>query len=106
MPAKAETRALITVAVLSAISTLVMGRGPTLAQQAQKPASDTLISLDQGWTSAEKQWWYITSQGSRLLPLSWLMALEQADSTDKFLSDANVRRLGYLPVSNSANGLP
>lgn len=106
MPAKAETRALIIVAVLSAISTLVIGRGTTLAQQPQKPASDTLVSLDQGWTSAEKQWWYTTSQGSRLLPLAWLMALEQGGSTDKFLSDANVRRLGYLPVSNSANGLP
>jgi hypothetical protein len=106
MPTKAETRAFITVAVLSAISTLVIGRGPTLAQQPPRPASDTLISLDQGWTSAEKQWWYTTSQGSRLLPLSWLMALEQVDSTDKFLSDANVRKLGYLPASNSASGLP
>src|SRR5882672_1414132 len=106
MPTKAETRTFITVAVLSAISTLVIGRGPTLAQQPPRPASDTLISLDQGWTSADKQWWYTTSQGSRLLPLSWLMALEQVGSTDKFLSDANVRKLGYLPASNSAGGLP
>jgi hypothetical protein len=105
MPAKAETRASILVAVL-AISTVVIGSGPTLAQQSQAPASNAPISLDQGWTSAEKQWWYTTSQGSRLLPLSWLIALEQADSTDKFLSDANVRRLGYLPLSNSMNGLP
>ena len=46
------------------------------------------------------------SQGSRLVPLSWLMALEQRDGTDKYLSDANVRKLGYLPDGTTGNALP
>jgi hypothetical protein len=65
-----------------------------------------LTFLDQGWTEAEKQLWYTTSQGSRLLPLSWLVALEQKDSTDSFLSEANIRKLGYLPASVPGAGLP
>ena len=65
--------------------------------------------LDQGWTDAERDVWYRTTQGSRLLPLDWMLALEQAGSGDKFMSDANMARLGYLPEpASDANeyGLP
>ncbi len=86
-------------ASVSGLTTLVMGCVPTFAQGA-------VTYLDQGWTDAEKQWWYTASQGSRLVPLSWLMALEQRDGTDKYLSDANVRKLGYLPDGTTGNALP
>ena len=81
------------------LATLAIGCAPTFAQGA-------VTYLDQGWTDAEKQWWYTASQGSRLVPLSWLTALEQRDSTDKFLSDANVRKLGYLPDGTTGSALP
>jgi hypothetical protein len=87
-------------ALLSALAAVIMGCSPTLAQSA-------VTYLDQGWTDAEKQWWYTTTQGSRLVPLSWLMALEQRDSTEKLLSDDNVRKLGYLPGgTTTGNRLP
>lgn len=68
-----------------------------------KPAAQA--DLGQGWTKADRDWWYSVSQGSRLLPLSWAKALELKDSTGGFLSDDHVRRLNYLTDRNSA-GLP
>ena len=69
--------------------------------------------LDQGWTDADRYTWYRTSQGSRLLPLDWMLALELPDSTaekiSRFMSDENMTKLGYLPEAKSdANeeGLP
>jgi hypothetical protein len=106
MSDKAETRAWAIVAALSSFTILVIGCRPTLAQVPETPPADEVTYLDQGWTEAQRQWWFTTSQGSRLLPLSWLAALEKKDGTDKFLSDANVRKLGYLPASMSGNGLP
>lgn len=73
----------------------------------------SLTCLDQGWTDEQRDWWYTTSQGSRLLPLGWMMALESAGSSegriDAFLSDGNLQRLGYLGAYVSKSnpfGLP
>lgn len=92
-------------ASLSSLVILLVTSEPALAQGPQLPAGQTVTYLDQGWTEAEKQWWYTTSQGSRLLPLSWITALELKDSSDAVLSEANIRKLGYLP-SMTAGGLP
>ena len=65
--------------------------------------------LDQGWSDAERNGWYRMSQGSRLLPLDWMQALELSGSQEKFLSPAHVKKLGYLadPVSPAnPHGLP
>lgn len=70
---------------------------------------DNVTALDQGWSGEQRSWWYTVSQGSRLLPLDWMRALETAGSTDAFLSDANISRLGYLPNPKSRDnpyGLP
>ncbi len=58
---------------------------------------DGVQALDQGWNDEQRSWWYTASQGSRLLPLDWMQALETSGSTEAFLSPANVARLGYLP---------
>jgi hypothetical protein len=68
-----------------------------------------LFCLDQGWSDAERAWWYTASQGSRLLPLDWALALEMPNSTQKFFGPDNIRALGYLenPVSDAnPHGLP
>lgn len=65
--------------------------------------------LDQGWSRTEQEDWYTTSQGSRLLPLAWALALEEPTRQGKFLSQENIRALGYLPapISNkNPHGLP
>ncbi|HWM89523.1 MAG TPA: cytochrome c [Thermoanaerobaculia bacterium] len=79
---------------------------------AEEPVPDTvgkIVSLDQGWTEEEQQWFWFTSQGSRLIPYDWFLVLEQADSTEPFRSDANMERLRYLvekPGALNLDGLP
>jgi len=73
------------------------------------PCSGPVECLNQGWSEHERSWWYSVSQGSRLLPLPWMLALEQADNDQKFLSDSNVDKYRYLtnPISrDNPYGLP
>ncbi|HXW72270.1 MAG TPA: di-heme-cytochrome C peroxidase [Methylocella sp.] len=63
------------------------------------------IALDQGWTPADISEWYGMSAGSRLIPLAWLNALEQAGSEKKFLASEHIDRFRYLPNDN-AGGSP
>lgn len=68
-----------------------------------------LFCLDQGWTDEQRAWWYTTSQGSRLLPLDWALALEMQDSTEKYFGGQNMQALGYLenePSDANPHGLP
>lgn len=59
-------------------------------------AEDASLEIDQGWTSAQKQQWYTLSQGSRLIPLAWLKALEQSDSQAPLLARGHTERFRYL----------
>lgn len=52
--------------------------------------------LRQGWTASDREWFYYTTQGSRLIRHSWFMALERPDSEELFLADG-LARFGYLP---------
>jgi hypothetical protein len=50
----------------------------------------------QGWTADEQHRWYRESQGSRLIPEAWLLALEEKDSDRKFLRPESIERFRYL----------
>lgn len=86
------------------------------AAEADTVCGGSTVCLEQGWTLGQRQWWYSVSQGSRLLPLSWMRALETAEAVgapgeepQKFLDPAHIARLGYLanPVSPAnPEGLP
>jgi hypothetical protein len=65
--------------------------------------AQTPKSLDQGWTPQQRARFYITSQGSQLIPLAWFLALEQ-DNGSPFTQD--LTRYGFLPSLVNANGLP
>jgi len=71
-----------------------------------RAADSAPIYLDQGadWTAAARSEYYIQDQGSRLIPLAWLAALEQPDNKP-FLADS-LARYGYLPNPSSTNRLP
>jgi len=105
MLAKAGAGALLIIAGVASFAMLLIGYGQSRAQGQQQSNAKTVTYLDQGWTEAEKQWWYTASQGSRLLPLSWMLALEQKGSAAKFLSAANIKGFGYL-TGTAGNGLP
>ena len=67
------------------------------------------IELDQGWSQEIRQKFWFTSQGARILPYTWFMWLEQANSTELFRSVNHMDTLRYLPIeSSTANpaGLP
>ena len=74
--------------------------------------SDThshLKTLEQNWEHDESNWFYNVPQGSRILPYDWMLSLEQKGNRQKFLSDANVRKFGFIPRSPSEDnpdGLP
>jgi mono/diheme cytochrome c family protein len=51
---------------------------------------------DQGWSAVDRDLWYRGSQGSRLIPERWLLALEAADSTALFMDPAHFERFNYL----------
>jgi hypothetical protein len=65
---------------------------------------DYSAALDSGLTSSDKDLWYRSTQGSRLVPEDWLRALEQPGTGQKkFLDDEHRRALRYLP---GEDGLP
>ena len=82
------------------------------AVPAEAPLQEALgkaVTLDQNWTDKDRERFYFTDQGSRLMPYDWLLALEQAGSTEPFRSDANMARLGFLiekPSPLNPDGLP
>lgn len=51
--------------------------------------------LGQGWSQDERNTFYYTTQGSRLIRRSWFLALERDDNQDLFLADG-LTRFGYL----------
>ena len=68
------------------------------------PASGQTVDISQGWSTKQKVFWYTASQGSRLLPLTWLRALEQPGSTTAFLDRAHIDKFRYLPHASAGPG--
>jgi mono/diheme cytochrome c family protein len=66
-------------------------------------AAEPLRYAEQGWTPSERRAWYSATQGSRLIPASWLQALEQADAATPFLTAENMERYRYLSNETSPN---
>ena len=64
------------------------------------------VMVDQGasWNAATRADFYTRDQGSQIMPLVWLTALEQPSGAP-FLADS-LARYGYLPNEANANGLP
>src|SRR5271169_5763503 len=73
-------------------------------------AGDSIIYLDQGWSKAEREWWYQVSQGSTVMEYDIFLNLEVADSQELFRSDANSDHYGLTiqPANreNNPDALP
>ena len=50
----------------------------------------------QGWSPADRNTFYTTSQGSRMMPYAWFKALRRLDADQPFAAD-KLQRYGYLP---------
>ena len=57
----------------------------------------------QGWTAKQQSDWYEGTQGSRLMPWTWMQALEQAKSAQPFLADDHMASFRFLPRTTSTN---
>jgi mono/diheme cytochrome c family protein len=73
------------------------------------PAAAAVTYAAQGWSPADRNTFYTTSQGSRMMPYVWFKALRRLDVDQAFAAD-KLQRYGYLPndpspVSNP-EGLP
>ena len=61
--------------------------------------------LPQGWTQAERELWWNSPQGSRIMPYDWFLKLEAADAPGLFAAPAHMARYGYLPSPAGATAL-
>jgi len=66
-------------------------------------ASSSIVYLDQGWTTSQRQSFYETPQGSFLIPLNWYISLEQSDKDDLFSDKDNIKKFKYL-IKNKYDG--
>ena len=51
----------------------------------------TPATLDQGWDDATREAFWFTPQGSQVMPYTWFLHLEQADSTALLRSEGRAR---------------
>ena len=93
-------RSLVAVSALAAAACTGLG----IAQPQPGPAAGPVNA--QGWTPAQQGFFYYTTQGSRLMPLSWFQALEQPANAQPFLTPAYIQSFGLLVDPGGVDGLP
>src|ERR1700729_1485648 len=74
---------------------LALGLGAVEGQAQQTGAVGALTYAAQGWSAADRETFYITSQGSHLMPYAWFKALRRTDVDAPFAAD-RLLRYGYL----------
>ncbi len=87
---------------------LILALGTLEGRAQQTDALVTLTYAEQGWSAADRETFYTTSQGSHLIPYAWFKALKRTDVDESFAAD-KLQRYGFLPHDVSpANpeGLP
>lgn len=104
--------------VSALMAMLLWGAFTTSATEAAKKADCTpafpgafecQVTVDQGWDSKKQQEFWFTGQGSNIIPYSWFLKLEKANSAKLFRSPDNIDSYRYLPQGKSdmnPDGLP
>jgi hypothetical protein len=102
--------AVAVVCLALAVSDCTAWRGPVIQDGTPVPAAvGHVVNLNQGWSEADQNFFWYGSQGSRIIPYDWFLALEQTSSREPFRSDPSLGRFRFLLAkSSSANpdGLP
>ena len=87
------------VIAIVAIAVVTFAAGRVLSEGT--PYADShVVMLDQGWTPQQAHDVYYTTQGSVLMPASWLRALRQPDGAP-IMTPTNLQNLGFLDVHAS-----
>ena len=95
--------------VLLILGFIIFASNPIQQRYSTYSLPKHVITLDQNWTADIRQQVSFASFGSHLMPYSWFMNLELADSRG-LLSDSSVlEKLGFIPqqpAENNPAGLP
>jgi hypothetical protein len=70
--------------------------------QAAAQQSQPVIYLNQGWSQADREWYYNFFQGSTVMPYDIVVNLEVAGGRELFRSNANLERFGLVPQGASS----
>lgn len=98
-----KTVVISVVVFLSLAGCAVKQRGPQIQEGSLVIGGDgNVVNLDQNWTVDTQQRFYFTSQGSRILPYSWYLSLEQAGNKKLFMDNKNIAALRYIPSKKSS----
>ncbi|TFI60154.1 hypothetical protein E2493_00090 [Sphingomonas parva] len=92
-------------------ASIVLGTGLVLAVAACRsgPHEETAPpakASTQGWGEEQRLSWYQGTQGSRLMPLSWAQALEQAGGNQLFFTPEHLATYRFVPLEKSVAKLP
>ncbi len=81
---------------------LIFALGGVEGRAQQTGAAGMLTYAARGWSAADRETFYTTSQGSHLMPYAWFKALKRTDVDEPFAAD-KLLRYGFLAhdVSNS-----
>lgn len=96
----------VTVIALFLLSGLAISIMPKDKESLRVSSSlqETVTFLDQGWSMEDRQMFYHTTQGTRVIPYKWFLALEQTGlSRQPFLTDEMVEQYRLIPDHNTAN---
>ena len=90
-----------------AVCALAIALLVSCAGMARAESGAAVTYADQGWSKDDRNEFYTTGQGSRLIPYEWFKALRRLDVDEAFAAD-QLQRYGYLPNDNPSNatGLP
>ena len=95
-------------ACVLAASMLASAGGDARAEQATAGTAAPVVTYAaQGWSDADRETFYTTSQGSHMMPYVWFKALRRLDVDEPFGAD-QLQRYGYLRNDRPSNvqGLP
>jgi hypothetical protein len=105
-PAKGLGRRLTVALVVFTIGAIA---NPGMAQQSGTAVTDAAVTYaTPGWSDADRNTFYTTTQGSHMMPYAFFKALQRVDADEPFSAD-HLQRYGYLPNAVSASnpeGLP
>lgn len=87
---------LILVALMFICLRLAHANDPSLFESLALDENNILF-LEQNWTEEQRDFFYYTDQGSRLIPYDIFLHLEQADNEELFRSAKNILRFGFIP---------
>ncbi|WP_302474543.1 di-heme-cytochrome C peroxidase [Sabulicella glaciei] len=100
---------------LAAAAALVLTGLGCASYLPEREMPDSVVpAAGQNWTDEQRSWFHHTSQGTKLMPYAWFLALEQPflswpSAAPPFASPAYMARFGFLPSPRSAinpDGLP